>query len=69
MLGEVIRQVGGSRFPKDVELTLSYTILYPVETHVHGFGAFLLNFAVHDAVGGGIVDLDGGCRLGMSHFL
>ena len=33
-----------------------------------GIGAFGLGATVYDAFGGGVVSLDGGWRLGMSHF-
>ncbi len=40
-----------------------------METHVHGFGAFWLDFAVYYCISHGIVHLEGCSRLLMAEFL
>ncbi len=50
-------------------LLIDAAILQPMETHIHGFGTFWLHLFVDDAFGSGIVNLKGGGRLFVSHFL
>ena len=38
VLGKVISEVLGARMPIHDEVSLAYTILYPIKAHVHGFG-------------------------------
>ena len=40
----------------------------PIKTHVNCFGAFLLDSWVGEALGGGIVNLNRGRRLRVTHF-
>ena len=64
----VVRIVRGAQAPEKVKLFLTDAeILQPVEVHVHGFGAFWLDPFVDNAFGGGIVDLQGGGWLRVSH--
>jgi hypothetical protein len=42
----------------DVELVLALSVAEPIETHVHGLGAFLLDVIVHDASCIFVVKLD-----------
>ena len=66
VLAEVVAQVGVSWLPVNSELSLFNTVLEPVESHVDGFGAALLDSAIEDSIGTFVVSLDGGCRLGMA---
>ena len=66
VLGVIVSKVGGTRFPVDMVLALLDSVLEPVESHVNGFGATLLDCVVEDAVGTGIVNLERGGWLGMS---
>jgi hypothetical protein len=50
-------------------LLVDAAISQPMEAHIHGFGTFWLHPFVDDAFGGGIVNLNGGGRLFVSHFL
>ena len=70
MFCHVIRlHVGLSWGPVDIELFLLCAVAHPVETHVDGFGAFVLDLAVGEPGGSGVVDLHGGGRLGVAKFL
>ena len=69
MFCPVVGVVCGTRAPEKSKLFLDVAIPQPVETHVHGFGAFWLYPFVEDAFGSGIVDLDRGGWLFVSHFL
>ena len=70
MLRPVVGIVRGAGAPIKSELLLAdAAIPQPMETHIHGFGTFWLHPFVDDAFGGGIVNLNGGGRLFVSHFL
>ena len=58
VLGEVVRFVAAAGTPVNVELLLFGAVADPVETHVHGFGAFLLNIVVSNAGSCGVVRLE-----------
>ena len=58
VLGWVVAQVCGSWCPTELELVLVDSIFNPVEAHVNGFGTFLFEIAVDDAVCGAIVSCD-----------
>ena len=58
MLGKVISFVGATFAPEDMELLLADTITDPIESHVNGFGTFLLDRIIGDAGCGAIVSLD-----------
>jgi hypothetical protein len=69
MFGKVVRPVGWTWVPKYMELLLIDSILNPIRSHVHGLGFSLADFVVGKTIGGGIVNLNRGGRLRMSHFL
>ena len=46
MLGEVLNNVSAAGFPINEKLALPDAVLDPIETHIDGFGSFLLDFAV-----------------------
>ena len=54
--------------PKKFELLLAFSVAEPMETHVHSFCTFWLYFSIDNCISHGIVGLDGGRRLCMSHF-
>ena len=43
VLGELVAEVFTSGLPVDKDVTLFYTIYYPLEPHVYHLGTFLLN--------------------------
>jgi hypothetical protein len=67
--GVVIGHVALSWSPINVEFSLLDPISDPVETHVDGMGALLLDVVVGNAAGSGIVGLDWHGWLWMAHFL
>ncbi len=69
MFRPVVGIVHGAGAPIKLELFLRAAISQPMKAHIHGFGTFWLHPFVDDAFGGGIVDLNGGGRLFVSHFL
>ena len=60
MLGEVIGVVESPFFPVNVELALPDAVPDPIEAHIDGFGATLLDGVVGDAGCGAVVG-DNGC--------
>ena len=66
MLCPVVGVVVGSGFPVDDELALLDTVFEPVESHVDGFGAFLLDCVIGDALSTSVVSLDRSWWLGMA---
>ena len=68
MLCKIVREIFSSFSPVNVELSLAFTILQPIETHVDGFGTSLFHSVVGNAGGTIVVDLDWCGGLGMSHF-
>jgi hypothetical protein len=52
MFGVVISAVDLPCFPKDMELTLAYSVSNPVEAHVNGAGSALFRCFIEDALGG-----------------
>ena len=68
VLGVVVPKIDVAWSVVDKELLLGLSILDPVEAHVDGFGSFLFDGFVGESDGGGVVDLHGGGRLGMTHF-
>ena len=70
MFRPVVGIICGAGAPIKSELLLvDAAISQPMEAHIHGFGTFWLLPFVDDAFGGGIVNLNGGGRLFVSHFL
>ena len=59
MFSGVISKIGIAGFPVDMELVLANAIAEPVKTHVHCFGAFLLDTIVGDPEGSGIIGDNG----------
>jgi len=57
-----------ARSPIDAELFLAFAVAEPMESHVHGFGAFGYNFAVDDSVCHRVVGLERSCWLWVAHF-
>jgi hypothetical protein len=45
---EVVSEVGGATLPVDDELALAYAVADPVEAHVNGFGALLVDGVIGD---------------------
>ena len=70
VFGEVVTKVVFSRLPVNANVALVDTVWYPMEAHVHGFGALEFGGAVCKATGRGIVSGDA-CRgrLWVPHFL
>ena len=67
VLGVLVPKIDVTWSVVDKGLLLGFAILDPVEVHVDSFGSFLFDGFVGKPDGGGVVDLDGGGRLGMAH--
>ena len=67
VFGKIVGQVSRPGSPIHVELFLIDPVLDPVEAHVHGLGALLLQLSVGKASGGGVINLYWGGWLGMAH--
>jgi hypothetical protein len=67
VLGEIIGKIVTAFLPVDSELALADGIADPVEAHVDGFGAALLDSVVDDAFSTGVVSLDWSSGLGPAH--
>jgi hypothetical protein len=63
VFGEVIGKVGFAGLPMDAEVPLADTVAYPIEAHVDSFGSALFDGIVDDAMGAGVIGLDGCWRL------
>ena len=68
VIGPVIGIVGFAGAPLEHKLAVAFAVMQPVKSHVCGFGVFGLYFAIDDGVCHGVVSLDGGGRLFVSHF-
>ena len=68
MFGEIGIQISYVRFPKDVLMSLSNSILYSIKSHIHGFCELLLHLVVDDNFHSGVLILRGCGRLGVAHF-
>ena len=68
MFGGVISKIFVAWAPSKCKLLLFNMIFDPVETHINGFGTFLFEVVVDDAVGGAVVGANQGGRLGMAKF-
>ena len=64
----VVSHVFGTRGPKDVELSLFDTVLYPIKSHVNRFGADLFASFIGNGNGSCVVDLDWSCGLWVAEF-
>ena len=67
MFGPIIRQVCCAWAPNPPELVLGRATSQPMETHVHGLGAFWLDVACDNANVSGVVSLNWSGRLLMAH--
>ena len=63
VLGVVVSEIIRSGLPENLELVLADAISHPVEAHIHGFGSFLFDCVIDDAVGTRVVGLNGCGRL------
>jgi len=66
VLREVVAQVFGPWAPVNEKLALLNTVLDPVKTHIHGFGAFLLDSIGSKTCVCRVVGLNGRRWLGMA---
>jgi hypothetical protein len=69
VFGKIISEIGFSRGPENFEMSLFDTVADPVELHVYGSRALLIDSVISDTAGGGIVSLDGCSFLSLAHFL
>ena len=67
VFGVIVGKILGAFAPVDEEMALADTIAYPIEAHIHGFGASLFDCVVANAGGACIVGLDGSGWLWVSH--
>jgi hypothetical protein len=58
VLGKVIFQTGAAGCPIDFEVALDGAVVEPEKVHADGFGLLLLDGAVNDSIGSGIVGLE-----------
>jgi hypothetical protein len=68
VFGEVIGKVGFAGLPMDAEVALADMVADPIETHVDCFRSALFDGIIDDAMGTGVIDLDGCWRLRPIHF-
>ncbi len=68
MLREVVAQVVAAWGPVDIKVALIGSVTDPIKAHVDSFRRLLFHGSVDDAIGGGVVCLEGGCRLVVAHF-
>jgi hypothetical protein len=64
---EVVSQVVSTPAPVNNEMALCNTVAHPLKALVDGLQAPLIHGVVSNSGGSGIVGLDGGSRLGMTH--
>ena len=69
VFGKIIGEICFPRGPENFEMTLFDTVANPVESHVYGPRALLIDSVIGDSTGGGIVGLDGSSFLSVAHFL
>jgi hypothetical protein len=58
MLSKIVTHSGVTRRPTYIELVLFNPVFDPVEYHVHGFGALLLDCVIDDSICSGVVSFD-----------
>lgn len=63
MLGHIVSLVVRAWMPVDKELFFPDTVMHPVEFHINDIEVFLLDLAIGETGGGGVVGLDRGGRL------
>ena len=66
MFGEIICSIERASLPFNVKLVLCFSVLKPMETHVHCFGAVLFGGIGGNAKGCSIVGIDQGRWLFMT---
>ena len=66
MLAVVVSKIAAAGFPVDCVLFLVYSILKPIESHVHGFAFLLFACVVEDALANFVVCYDGCWWLGVA---
>ena len=69
VLGELVAKVFTSGLPVDKELTLFYTVSYPVESRVRRLRTFLLYGIIRNSGNTRVVCLHGCGRLGMTRLI
>ena len=57
--GVVVTKIVAAGFPEYSELSLTDSVFKPVESHINGFRSFLLDCAIHDAIGCHVVCFEG----------
>ena len=57
VFGEIVCPIAVAGSPKNVKMTLSYSVTDPIEAHVDGFGSFLLYGVIGNATGCAVVSL------------
>ena len=67
MFGEVISQIVRTTAPVNDEIALGNAIAHPVKTHIHGFGATLLDSVISNASSTSVVSLNESGWLGVTH--
>ena len=63
----VIGEVGGRRFPVNVELSLAYSIFHPIKPHIGAFEISGFHGFIDNATGSGVVGLNRCRRLRVPH--
>jgi hypothetical protein len=58
MLSEIVTHIGVTRRPTYIELVVFNPVFDPVEYHVHGSGALLLECVIDDAIYGGVISFE-----------
>ncbi len=69
VFGEIVGEIGFSGCPENLEVSLFDAITYPVESHVDGPGALLVDGIVGDSAGGRVVGLNGCGVLCVAHLV
>ena len=69
MLGKVIGTIVVTFFPMHDEMAEADSVADPIELHVHGLGASLLDRVVDNSLCACIIRLYGHSWLGMTHFV
>jgi hypothetical protein len=68
ILSEIITHVGVTRHPTHIALVLFNSVFDPVEYHVHGFEALLLDCVIDDTICCGVVGFELCGVLFVAHF-
>jgi hypothetical protein len=57
MLCEIVPHIGVTWCPTNVELALFHPVFDLVKSHIHSFGAFLLDCVIDNAICGGVISI------------